>query len=113
MKVRIGSRGSKLAVAQANWVSENLKIHHPSLDISIVTISTSGDKDQNSSLKNIGGKGVFVKEIEEALLKKEIDLAVHSLKDVPQDQPAGLQLGPFPEREGIQFFCFSVEKLCQ
>jgi len=99
MKIRIGSRKSKLAVTQAESVGQELKSKNPGLEIEFVGLTTTGDRDAHSALKDLGGKGVFVKEIEEALLKKEIDLAVHSLKDVPQQLPAGLILGPFPKRE--------------
>ena len=99
MKVRIGSRASKLAVTQSQWVGDQLKIKNQDLEISFQTIKTTGDKDVHSALSRMGGKGVFVKEVEEALLNKEIDLAVHSLKDMPQMLPAGLILGPAPKRE--------------
>jgi len=99
MKIRIGSRGSKLAVTQAEWIGSELLKKNPTLQITFHQIRTRGDSDAHSSLSIIGGKGVFVKEIEEALLKSEIDLAVHSLKDVPQMLPSGLELGPFPLRE--------------
>jgi hydroxymethylbilane synthase len=102
MKLRIGSRGSALAVAQAAWVGAALKKTQPGLEIEFIRITTTGDRDTGSALPAIGGKGVFVKEIEEALLKKEIDLAVHSLKDVPQALPPGLRLGPYPEREDVR-----------
>lgn len=96
--LRIGSRGSKLATTQAEWVGRALQQKNPQLNISFIIITTTGDKNL-STLQLLGGKGVFVKEIEEALLKNEIDLAVHSLKDVPQELPTGLCLGPFPKRE--------------
>lgn len=99
MKIRIGSRGSQLAVVQAEGIGALLKKAHPDLDVEFVRISTQGDRRLDSSLKEIGGKGVFVKEIEDALLTKKIDLAVHSLKDVPQQLPGGLILGPAPQRE--------------
>ncbi len=95
---RIGSRGSKLAVAQAEWVAAELKKKASDLEISFVRITTTGDRDP-ASPRTLGGKGVFVKEIEEALLAKQIDLAVHSLKDLPQDLPPGLRLGSFPLRQ--------------
>ncbi len=98
MKLRIGSRGSKLAVTQAETIAALLKKAHAGLDIEFVRITTQGDQ-QDQSLKNMGGKGAFVKEIEEALLANSIDLAVHSLKDVPQQLPDGLMLGPCPGRE--------------
>jgi hydroxymethylbilane synthase len=99
MRLRIGARGSKLATTQTQWVGERLRRLNPAMDITYEWITTTGDRDANSALQGIGGKGVFVKEIEEALLDERIDLAVHSLKDVPQSLPDGLILGPFPERE--------------
>ncbi len=99
MKIRIGSRGSKLAVTQAAGVADLLRRHDKALEIELVQISTTGDRDANSAPSAIGGKGVFVKEIEDALLAKSIDLAVHSLKDVPQMLPPGLRLAPPPARE--------------
>jgi hydroxymethylbilane synthase len=97
--LRIGSRGSPLAVAQAEWVAAELKRKNPRLTIEFKRITTTGDRDANSALTAIGGKGVFVKEIEDALLAGEIDLAIHSLKDMPQSIPGGLRLGPCPKRE--------------
>ncbi|MBV9080775.1 MAG: hydroxymethylbilane synthase [Elusimicrobia bacterium] len=99
MKLRIGSRGSKLAVTQAESVAEMLRRAHASVEIELIRITTTGDRDAASALQSIGGKGVFVKEIEEALIAKTIDLAVHSLKDLPQTLPAGLVVGPAPKRE--------------
>lgn len=99
MKIKIGSRASKLAVTQAESVARALQTAHKSLQIEFVKISTQGDQHTGESLKKIGGKGVFVKEIEDALLEKKIDLAVHSLKDMPQNLPSGLILGPAPKRE--------------
>ena len=98
-KLIIGSRGSKLALQQSHWVRDQILNKNPNVEISLQTIKTTGDRDSTSALSLMGGKGVFVKEIEEALLKKEIDLAVHSLKDVPQALPSGLALGPYPKRE--------------
>ncbi len=93
----IGSRASRLALWQANWVKDRLGSGgHPAR---IEVIHTSGDRDRERSLVAIGGKGVFVKEIEEALLAGSIDLAVHSLKDLPTAQPAGLTIACIPERE--------------
>ena len=99
MKLRIGSRGSRLAVVQAETVAALLRAKNSALEIEFRRIATTGDRDQHASLAAIGGKGVFVKEIEDALLRREIDLAVHSLKDVPQSLPPGLRLGPPPARE--------------
>lgn len=99
MKLRLGSRGSPLALAQSNWVMAELKKKNPSLETSLTVITTTGDKATDAPFQQAGGKGIFVREIEEALLAKTIDLAVHSLKDVPQTLPAGLTLGPSPLRE--------------
>ncbi len=98
-RVRIGTRGSALALWQAEWVKEQLLRHWPGITIELVPIKTSGDKMQDVSLAKIGGKGLFVKEIEEALLANTIDLAVHSMKDMPGDLPPGLTLSAIPARE--------------
>lgn len=98
-KIRIGSRASHLAITQTKWVISQLQAKDSTLEVEHVLITTTGDRDQNSSLTKIGGKGVFVKEIEDALLSQHIDLAVHSLKDMPQELPSGLVLGPCPLRE--------------
>jgi hydroxymethylbilane synthase len=95
----IGTRGSKLALWQANWVKSSLKETSPSLPVELVVIKTKGDKILDSPLASIGGKGLFVKEIEEALLDGRIDLAVHSMKDMPADVPPGLKMGAIPKRE--------------
>lgn len=83
MNIKIGTRKSKLALAQTNMVVNEIKKHFPSINIEVVHFTTKGDKVLNKPLINIGGKGVFVTEIEDALLNKEIDLAVHSAKDLP------------------------------
>ncbi len=98
-KLKIGTRGSQLALRQANWVVERLKKKHPQMTIEVVPIRTTGDKMQSGSLSVIGGKGVFVKEIEEALLRGEVDIAIHSMKDMPSEVPAELAIGPIPDRE--------------
>jgi len=98
-KIIIGSRGSKLALWQANWVKSQLENLHSNADISIRVITTSGDKIKDVPLSKIGGKGLFVKEIEEALLAKEIDLAVHSMKDVPIEIPSQLEISIITKRE--------------
>ena len=97
--VRIGTRGSTLAVWQAGWVKKRLEAHWPDLRVELVPISTSGDRIQHVSLARIGGKGLFVKEIEQALLAGRVDLAVHSVKDLPAELPPGLSLSTIPERE--------------
>lgn len=83
MNIKIGTRKSKLALAQTNMVVNEIKKYFPSINIEVVHFTTKGDKVINKPLINIGGKGVFVTEIEDALLNKEIDLAVHSAKDLP------------------------------
>lgn len=97
MKLRIGTRKSKLALWQANYIKEGLEKFGN--EVELVLITTSGDKMLDVPLAKVGGKGLFVKEIEESLLRKEIDLAVHSLKDVPMVLPEGLTLGAITERE--------------
>jgi hydroxymethylbilane synthase len=96
---RIGTRASQLALFQANWVKEKLEKAHPRLRVTLAKIKTTGDKIQDAPLAKVGGKGLFVKEIEEALLRKRIDLAVHSIKDVPTDFPDGLHLSAITKRE--------------
>ena len=97
--VVIGTRGSALAVWQAEWVRARLVEQHPGLDVTLQRIKTSGDKMLDVSLAKIGGKGLFVKEIEDALLAGEIDVAVHSLKDVPTVLPEALEIVCVPARE--------------
>ena len=95
----IGTRGSQLALWQAEWVQRQLKQIAPHLSVVLQRIQTSGDKIQDVPLAKVGGKGLFVKEIEEALLRKDIDLAVHSMKDLPSVLPSGLHIICVPERE--------------
>lgn len=98
-KINIGSRGSQLALWQAHWVSKRIKGIFPDADMTIQIIKTQGDKILDAPLAKIGGKGLFVKEIEEALLSGKIDLAVHSMKDMPMDIPDGLHLSAICKRE--------------
>jgi len=98
----IGTRGSQLALWQAEWVQARLQAVAPHLSIRLERIQTSGDKILDVPLAKIGGKALFVKEIEEALLRKEIDLAVHSMKDVPSVLPDGLAIHCVPRREDPQ-----------
>ncbi|MGH9839114.1 MAG: hydroxymethylbilane synthase [Blastocatellia bacterium] len=98
----IGSRGSKLALWQSNWVKSQLEAAHAGLVIEIEIIKTTGDKLSEASLAKIGGKGVFTKEIEEALLDRRVDLAVHSLKDLPTTLPDGLHIAAITEREDVR-----------
>jgi hydroxymethylbilane synthase len=95
----IGTRGSKLALWQAEWVHARLRELEPGLSVSLKRIKTTGDKILDTPLAAIGGKGLFIKEIEDALLRSEIDLAVHSMKDVPTHVPEGLEILAIPERE--------------
>lgn len=98
-KIRIGTRGSQLALWQANWVKSKLSEWNPGIEVEIHKIKTTGDKILDVPLAKVGGKGLFVKEIEEALLDKKIDIAVHSMKDVPTDLPEGLCISAITERE--------------
>ncbi len=95
----LGTRGSALALAQAALVRAMLRRAHPSLEIEIRTIKTSGDIMSAASLARSGTKGLFIRELEQALLRKKIDVAVHSLKDLPTELPGGLVLSAVPERE--------------
>ena len=97
--IKIGTRGSQLALWQANWVKSTLIAKHSSLLIQLITIKTKGDKILDTPLAEVGGKGLFVKEIEAALLDDRIDLAVHSMKDMPSLIPKHLCMGAIPERE--------------
>jgi hydroxymethylbilane synthase len=101
-RLTIGSRASDLALWQTHHVRDLLLARHPTLEISITIIQTTGDKILDSSLSLIGGKGVFTKELETALLEGEIDIAVHSLKDLPTTLPDGLTLGAIPERANVE-----------
>lgn len=98
-KVVIGTRGSKLALWQAEWVKGELQRMNPGLEVELNKIKTTGDKILDVPLAQVGGKGLFVKEIEEALLRGEADLAVHSMKDVPTEFPEGLHLAVICKRE--------------
>ena len=97
--IRIGTRSSKLAMAQTAWVQKKLAEKYPDARIETILIKTSGDRFVEASLKAIGGKGIFTKEIEEALLRNEIDIAVHSMKDLPTELAAGLVIAAVPSRE--------------
>src|SRR5437867_11368321 len=97
--VRLGTRGSALALWQANWTKGELEKRWPGLTVELVPIKTTGDKILDVPLAKIGGKGLFTKEIDEALLAGGIDLAVHSMKDVPFQLPDGIDFGAIPPRE--------------
>ncbi|HJZ12675.1 MAG TPA: hydroxymethylbilane synthase, partial [Acidobacteriota bacterium] len=99
MNFTIATRGSKLALYQANFVQALLREKHPDHEWNIRTFTTTGDRILDRPLSDFGGKGVFLKEIEEAMLQDQADLAVHSLKDVPAVETEGLQLAAFLPRE--------------
>ena len=98
-KIIVGSRRSKLAITQTNWVIEQLKKLDGSFEFEVKEIVTKGDRIVDVTLSKVGGKGLFVKEIEQAMLDHEIDMAVHSMKDMPATLPEGLVIGCIPERE--------------
>lgn len=100
--IRLGTRGSPLALWQAQWVAEALQTHHDEVTTEIAVIRTTGDKNRRDPLSQIGTKGVFVREIEEALLRQEIDVAVHSMKDMPTMLPPGLHFGAVPPRGEVR-----------
>src|SRR5262244_3413755 len=97
--LKLGTRGSALALWQANWTKTELEKRWAGLRVELVPIKTTGDNILDVPLAKIGGKGLFIKEIEEALLRGEIDLAVHSMKDVPTELPEGLDILCVPLRE--------------
>ncbi|MCG6552064.1 MAG: hydroxymethylbilane synthase [Candidatus Magnetominusculus sp. LBB02] len=99
MEITIGTRGSKLALWQAEWVKGQIERLEPGLSVNLKIIKTTGDKILDVPLSKVGGKGLFVKEIEESLLNGGADIAVHSMKDVPVDFPDGLHLAAICERE--------------
>jgi hydroxymethylbilane synthase len=100
-KIIIGTRGSQLALWQTNWVKAQIEKIHPGIQVEIKVISTKGDRVLDVSLPKLGeqGKGLFTKELEDALFEHRVDLAVHSLKDLPTELPAGLHIGAICERE--------------
>lgn len=98
-KIYVGSRRSKLAITQTNWVIEQLKKLDDSFEFEVKEIVTKGDKILDVTLSKVGGKGLFVKEIEQAMMDEEIDMAVHSMKDMPAILPDGLIIGSIPHRE--------------
>jgi hydroxymethylbilane synthase len=100
-RIRIGTRGSPLARWQAEWVAERLRRLHPGLVVELVEIKTHGDRDQNTPLAAIGGQGLFTKEIQRSLLDAAVEIAVHSLKDLPTQGPEALVLGAVPPREEL------------
>ena len=97
MLIRVGSRGSRLALTQAELAAERLR--GPGIEIALVPITTAGDRDRTRPFGEIGSRGVFVKELEEALLEHRIDIAVHSAKDMTASDPDGLVVGAYLERD--------------
>ena len=97
--VKIGTRGSLLAMTQSNWIKGLIEAKYPDVSVELVKIVTKGDKILDVPLAKVGGKGLFVKEIEDAMLSNEVDIAVHSMKDVPSELPDGLHLGIITKRE--------------
>ncbi len=97
-KLKLGTRGSRLALTQSRWVAAQVEKANPGLEVEVIIIKTSGDRDQKSALSSFSGKGIFTKEIEDELLASTIDFAVHSLKDLPTELPPGLVLSPPPRR---------------
>jgi hydroxymethylbilane synthase len=95
--IRVGSRGSRLALTQAELAASRLRA--PGIEIALVPITTAGDRDRTKPFGEIGSRGVFVKELEEALLERRIDVAVHSAKDMTTTDPAGLVVGAYHERD--------------
>jgi len=98
----IGSRGSDLALAQTRWIQKRILALFPDLEVSVRIVKTSGDKDTTSSIRTGSSVGVFVKELERALLENEIDMAVHSMKDLPTRIQQGLKIAAIPEREEVR-----------
>ncbi|WP_031513657.1 hydroxymethylbilane synthase [Desulfofalx alkaliphila] len=97
--IRVGTRESALALWQTNWVVEQLKKHHPDKNFEVIKMKTQGDKILDVALAKIGDKGLFTKELEQGMLRNEIDLAVHSMKDLPTQLPPGLTIGAICARE--------------
>ena len=98
-KIIIGTRSSKLALWQADYITERLQQQYPDVEIEKCLMTTKGDKILDAPLAKIGGKGLFTKELETAMLEGEIDIAVHSLKDMPVVVPEGLVITAITERE--------------
>ena len=103
-RITIGTRGSKLALWQTNWVKSEIERRHSGVEVDVKVISTKGDRVLDVSLPTLGqqGKGLFTKELEEAILEHRVDLAVHSLKDLPTELPIGLKIGAICERDDVR-----------
>ncbi|MCY7736001.1 hydroxymethylbilane synthase, partial [Bacillus safensis] len=109
--IKVGSRRSKLAITQTKWVIQKLSELNPSYSFEIKEIVTKGDQILDVTLSKVGGKGLFVKEIEQAMLNHDIDMAVHSMKDMPAALPEGLVIGCIPEREDVRDALISKDHL--
>jgi hydroxymethylbilane synthase len=110
-KIIVGSRRSKLALTQTNWVIDQLKKLNAPFEFEVKEIVTKGDRILDVTLSKVGGKGLFVKEIEQAMLNKEIDMAVHSMKDMPAVLPEGLVIGSIPKREDHRDVIISKDRV--
>ncbi len=97
-KIRIATRQSRLALWQTEYVADTLRRAHPDVEIDIVPMSTRGDEILDRSLTKVGGKGLFIKELEVAMMEDRADIAVHSMKDVPWDMPEGMRIGAVLQR---------------
>ena len=112
--IRIGTRASLLALAQSTWIKGLIQAQYPETTVELVKIITKGDKILDVPLAKVGGKGLFVKEIEEALLNNEVDIAVHSMKDVPAELPEGLHIGIITKRENpLDAFISNICATCR
>ena len=112
--IRIGTRASLLALAQSTWIKGLIEAQYPETTVELVKIITKGDKILDVPLAKVGGKGLFVKEIEEALLNNEVDIAVHSMKDVPAELPEGLHIGIITKRENpLDAFISNICATCR
>lgn len=107
-RIVFGSRKSRLALAQTDWVIGELQRRWPDFQFEVIKITTTGDRVTNAPLSTLAGKGVFVKEIEEALLSRKVDLAVHSMKDLPTEQPEGLRIASIPVRADPRDVLYAV-----
>ena len=107
--IKLGTRASLLAVTQSTWVKNQIEQNHPGTTVELIKITTKGDKILDVPLAKVGGKGLFVKEIEDALLDKRVDLAVHSMKDVPTELPEELHVAIVPPRENPHDAFISVK----
>src|SRR3954447_441908 len=98
-RIVVGTRKSPLALTQTEWVLDQLRKHHPDLEIGMEKIVTKGDRILDVTLSKVGGKGLFIKELEQAMYDGTVDCAVHSLKDMPTEMPEGLMLVAISKRE--------------